>query len=87
MADSKVEVKEIRYQNSGRDPFPLLLKKQKLPKEPIHTYYPGMTLAKEEYYEPCDFNIGTLIKVFGRPCVVYDCDNFTKAYFRYILGI
>ena len=47
LADSTVEVKEIRYQNSGIDPFPLLLKKQKLPKEPIHTYYPGMSMTKE----------------------------------------
>ena len=41
-----VEVNEIRFQNSGKDPFPLLLKKQKLPKKPIHTYYPGMNMAK-----------------------------------------
>ena len=46
LVDSKVEVKEIRFQNSGRDPFPLLLKKQKLPKKPILTHYPGMNLAK-----------------------------------------
>lgn len=25
--------------------------------------------------------------MFGRDCVVYDCDNFTKAYYRYRLGI
>lgn len=46
LADSTVEVKELRFQNSGRDPFPLLLKKQKLPKEPILTHYPGMSLTK-----------------------------------------
>lgn len=87
LADSSVEVKEIRYQNSGRDPFPLLLKRQKLPKEPIHTHYPGMTLAKEEYYKPEDFNIGNHLNVYGRNCVIYDCDNFTRAYYRYKLGI
>jgi len=27
----------------------------KLPKEPILTHYPGMSLKKEEYYEPKDF--------------------------------
>ena len=32
LADSTVEVKEVRFQNSGKDPFPLLLKKQKLAK-------------------------------------------------------
>lgn len=47
LADSTVEVKEVRLQNSGRDPFPLLLRKQKLPKKSILTHYPGMSLAKE----------------------------------------
>lgn len=27
------------------------------------------------------------INVFGRDCVIYDCDNFTRAYYRYNLGI
>lgn len=46
LANDMVEVNEIRFQNSGKDPFPLLLKKQKLPKKPVHTYYPGMNMAK-----------------------------------------
>ena len=87
LADSTVEVKEIRFQNSGRDPFPLLLKKQKLPKEAILTHYPGMSMAKEQYYQPEDFKIGTHVNIFGRDCVIFDCDMFTKAYYRYRLGI
>lgn len=87
LADSKVEVKELRYQNSGRDPFPLMLKRQKLPKQPIFTHYPGMSMTKEEFYAPEDFSIGANINVFGRNCVIYECDNFTKAYYRYRLGI
>lgn len=31
--------------------------------------------------------IGEKINVFGRECVIYDCDNFTRAYYRYRLGI
>lgn len=46
LADSTIEVKEIRYQNSGKDSFPLLLSRRKLPKVPIHTYYPGMSEVK-----------------------------------------
>jgi hypothetical protein len=46
LADDTVEVKELRFQNSGRDPFPLLLRKQKLPKKAINTVYPGMSLKK-----------------------------------------
>lgn len=58
LADDSVEVKEIRFQNSGRDPFPLLLSRQKLPKKAINTVYPGMSLKKEEYYSPLDFASG-----------------------------
>jgi hypothetical protein len=50
LADDTVEVKELRKQNSGKDPYPLMLRRQKLPKQPIMTHYPGMTLKKEEFY-------------------------------------
>jgi len=32
LADDTVEVKEVKQQNSGKDPFPLLLRRSKLPK-------------------------------------------------------
>jgi len=32
LADDTVEVQEVSIPNSGRDPFPSLLKRQKLPK-------------------------------------------------------
>lgn len=86
LADDTVEVKEMRFQNSGKDPFPLLLKKQKLPKKAINTVYPGMSLKKEEYYTPNDFSIGAHINVFGRDCVVYDADDFTKEYYKAKFG-
>lgn len=46
-----------------------------------------MSLKKEEYYAPTDFASGELINVFGRECKVIDADDFTKAYFKYKLGI
>ena len=42
LADSKIEVREIKVQNSGKDPYPLLLRKSKLPKNPQFTYCPGL---------------------------------------------
>ena len=87
LADSMVEVKEIRFQNSGRDPFPLLLNKQKLPKKAINTVYPGMSLQKEDYYRPEDFYIGAHVNVFGRDCVIYDADDFTKVWYRDKMGV
>jgi len=44
LADDTIEIKEQFKQNSGKDPYPLMLKRGKLPKTPILTHYPGMTL-------------------------------------------
>lgn len=40
LADGKIEVREIKESNSGKDPFPLLLRKSKVPIEPVFTYCP-----------------------------------------------
>ena len=86
LADDTVEVKEVRKQNSGKDPFPLLLNKQKLPKDPFMTHYPGMSLKKSEHYGPQDLVCGKNIFIFGRECLIYDCDDFTKRYYQEIYG-
>jgi len=44
LADGTIEVKEIAQQNNGKEPYPLLLNRMKVPKKPIFTHYPGMTL-------------------------------------------
>ena len=82
LSDNSVEVKEINTANSGRTPFPKLLKRQKLPKNPILTHCPGMSLRQEDYYTPADITCGTPIKIYGRDCMVFDCDDFTKQWYR-----
>lgn len=46
LADDTVEVKEVRKQNNGKDPFPLLLRRSKLAKDPFMTHYPVKFLSK-----------------------------------------
>ena len=87
LSDNSVEVKEINTQNSGRAPFPKLLKRQKLAKAPILTHCPGMSLRNEEYYMPADITCGSTIKIYGRDCEVYDCDDWTKRWYQSELGI
>ena len=65
----------------------MLLKKQKLAKKPILTHYPGMSLRKEDYYQPADLKCGTEIDIFGRKCRIYDCDEHTRAWYRQNLGM
>lgn len=87
LSDNSVEVKEINTQNSGRANFPKLLKRQKLAKQPILTHCPGMSLRTEEYYQPSDISCGSTIKIYGRDCEVYDCDEWTKAWYLKELGM
>lgn len=87
LSDSSVEVKEINTQNSGRFPFPMLLKRQKLAKKPILTHYPGMSLRTEDFYTPPDIKVGDMITIYGRECMIYDCDDHTKAWYQVNCGM
>jgi len=60
----------------------MLLKKQKLAKKPILTHCPGMSLKEEEYYGPCDLQCGKKVEIYGRECLIYDCDDFTKCWYK-----
>lgn len=46
-----------------------------------------MSLRQEEYYEPKDISCGQTIKIYGRDCLVFDCDEFTKQWYRQNCGI
>ncbi|CAG9840580.1 unnamed protein product [Diabrotica balteata] len=94
LSDDTVVVKEIHEKNDGRDPYPLLLRKMKLPKRYTDTpsTYPAIYLELSdaeitEYYQPKDFQVGETIFVLGRDMLLYDCDNFTRNYFKKALGI
>jgi len=41
-----------------------------------------MSLKKEVYYRPHDLIIGNHVQIFKRPCLIYDCDEFTKKYYQ-----
>ena len=87
LSDNTVEIREIRNQNTGKDPFPKMLNRIKLAKEPILTHSPGMQVKKSEYYLPEDLICGNKITIFGRECIIFDCDEFTKKFYKEALGI
>jgi Ca2+-binding EF-hand superfamily protein len=73
LADDTVEIVESYKSNSGRDPFPKLLNRQKLP---IEWDKPG----RKEFYTAADLTLGGTVTVFGRDLLVCDCDDFTKQF-------
>jgi len=76
LSNDTVEVREVLQPNSGRDPFPMLLRRQKLPKKIGHS-----AIVTQH-----DLRCGGSVYVYGRNIVLLDCDKFTKSYYRQQLG-
>jgi hypothetical protein len=74
LADDTVEVLEEQKENSGRDPFPALLKRMKLPKQPAASVLAPSNQPKE-FYGPADLRCGSTVSVFSRKLLLFDCDQ------------
>ncbi|XP_072295484.1 EF-hand domain-containing protein 1-like [Eucyclogobius newberryi] len=89
LVDDTVEVREVHHANDGRDPFPILMRRQRLPKK-TKTHIDGfptcvLEVSKdevEEYYSPQDFQLGQRITLLGRHFLLSDCDSFTRHYYQ-----
>jgi hypothetical protein len=86
LADDTVEVMEINQPNSGRDAFPAMLNRQKLPKNfaevsPDVSRIGWQGDQKVQYYTEEDFKIGETIQVYGRNLLISGCDEFTKNFY------
>eukprot|EP00198_Chlamydomonas_reinhardtii_P009627 XP_001698964.1 DM10 domain-containing protein [Chlamydomonas reinhardtii] len=87
VADGTVEVREVLQRNSGRDPFPLLLARGRLPKTlpPVfgRPMSPRSRAALQlQYYDWRDLKLGAKVNCYGRPLLLYDCDEATRVWLR-----
>eukprot|EP00921_Rhytidocystis_pertsovi_P014329 GHVQ01023261.1.p1 GENE.GHVQ01023261.1~~GHVQ01023261.1.p1 ORF type:complete len:456 (+),score=30.04 GHVQ01023261.1:632-1999(+) len=82
LADDTAEILESYMRNSGRDPFPAFLRRQKLQKNPCTKACPGMAVQTPEYYRPEDLIVGQEISIYSRTFRLFDCDDFTRKFYR-----
>ncbi|XP_072498547.1 EF-hand domain-containing protein 1 [Notamacropus eugenii] len=93
LADDTVEVREVHERNDGRDPFPVLVKRQRLPKVLVdNEYFPRCVLEVsdqdvQEWFTAKDFSVGAPVTILGRTFFIYDCDKFTREFYRDKFGL
>ncbi|KAJ3319960.1 EF-hand domain-containing protein 1 [Boothiomyces sp. JEL0866] len=78
LVDDSIEVREVQKPNNGRDPFPILLRRQPLPK----VFKELSDVYESEIYTWKDLHIGACINVLGRPFLIRDCDDYTRRFYK-----
>lgn len=86
LADDSVEILENLAPNSGRDPFPVFWSKKPLRKNPVVNPAPGMLEPEPILYTPEDLIVGEIVVIYNREIVLYDCDEFTRDFYRDYIG-
>lgn len=87
LADDTVEILEVAQPNSGRDPWPALLKRIKLPKATRSRGVGAVGQEQSGFYTAHDLRVGGVVSVFGRQLVLNDADAATVRYYKEQLGI
>jgi hypothetical protein len=96
LADHTVEVLEVSQPNSGRDTFPCLLKRAKLPidhtlvmRDVAHVGGNAVNLEDPQlqFYTDKHFRVGGSINVYGRELLLCGVDAWTKKYYQQTYGL
>lgn len=88
LADDTIDIKEVHHRNDGMSNFPFLLLRHRVPKDRydldpcFNTSILEITETEvKEFFSPKDFGIGKTVLIYNRPFLIYNCDNFTRAYY------
>lgn len=93
LADGTVEVCEEYGRNDGRDRFPFLLSRRRVPKRYEELLFDdrersaeGMDDVAADYLTEKDLEVGKHVNIFGRDLLLVDCDGATREYLRETRG-
>merc|ERR1719171_269303 len=101
LSDDTMEILEVRRANSGRDPFPLFLKRGKVYKDlasylnvdapTTHTTQlidrtGRVDPATMESFSEADFAVGKEVVINGATFLIYGCDEFTRDYYEKVVS-
>lgn len=95
LADDSIAVMEKDFPNSGRDPFPLYFRRQRVAKPKKDGKFDAQTLgsltfkedANTEYYTDKDIRIGNVLNLYGRLVLIHDYDEYTRNHLYQKFGI
>ncbi|CBY33608.1 unnamed protein product [Oikopleura dioica] len=91
MADDTLEIREVHQANNGRDPFPILVSRQRMPKHLVPKTYPSVEkdIVSESvgFFEASDLKVGEIIVANNRKMLLYDCDGATRQFLQARLGV
>ena len=73
LSDDTLEIVPVHTRNDGRDQFPKLLKRSKVPKDIRNPEGPKYTWR--------DFRIGGIINVYQRAMTIAKADKFTRDFY------
>jgi len=87
LCDNTCEINEAQCRNSGRDVYPMFMKRGPLYKKNETNCVPAMLQPDVQPYMPEDMIVGQPIYVWNRKVILYDCDEFTQNFYMEFLGI
>ena len=83
LADDTMEVNEVYRQNDGKYPAPSFVRRSQIPKEVLAlSENDPRFLSADHYYRPNDLRIGAVINILNRPMFIYDCDPYTRSWYK-----